>query len=133
MTCSQKRLFLTSVFVSVCFTSGCVSTGPQRFGMSFLPPATRQAASSPAVLEAPTVQANPYLSDSQLFVKANLEIPPRPSQVDMRLRRSEERFATGRKLYERGDLNGARLEFDAAIDTLLGTPEHLADRHKVES
>ena len=132
MTCSQKRLFLTSVFVSVCFTSGCVSTGPQRFGMSFLPPATRPSF-GPGVLEAPIVQANPYLSDSQLFVKANLEIPPRPSQVDMRLRRSEQRFAAGRRLFEQGDLNGARVEFDAAVDTLLGTPEHLADRHKVES
>ena len=133
MTRSQKRWFLTSVFVSVCFTSGCVTTGPQRFGMSFLPPATRQAISSPALLDAPVVQANSYLSESQLFVKAKLDIPPRPSQVDMRIRRSEERFAAGRKLFDQGNINGARMEFDAAIDTLLGTPEHLADRHKVEA
>jgi membrane-bound lytic murein transglycosylase D len=100
--------------------------------MSFLPPGTRLSASSTAIPEAPAVPANTLITESQLFVKANLDIPPRPSQVDLRIRRSDERFATGRKLYNQGDFAGARVEFDAAIDTLLGTPEHLADRHKVE-
>jgi membrane-bound lytic murein transglycosylase D len=132
MTCSRKRIFLTSVFVSVCTTTGCVSTGSQRFGLSFLPPAARPTIYTPAPHEAPSVRANPYVTESQLFVKPNLQIPPRPSQVDVRIRRSDERFSEGKRLFEQGDVVGARIEFDAAIDTLLGTPEHLPDRHKVE-
>jgi membrane-bound lytic murein transglycosylase D len=51
----------------------------------------------------------------------------------MRVKRAEERFERGRKLFQEGDAAGARAEFDAAVDTLLGTPTDLPDRFKVES
>lgn len=131
MTCCCKRLLLASGFVSLGFLSGCVGTGPQRFGMSFLPPATAQYVSTVTV-EAPSVPANRYLTESHAFLKPNLEIPPRPSEVDIRIRRAEDRFNRGKLLYDQSDVVGARIEFDAAIDTLLGTPEQLADRYKIE-
>jgi membrane-bound lytic murein transglycosylase D len=62
----------------------------------------------------------------------NIQLPPRPSQVDMRVRRAQERFQAGQALYERGDIVGAREDFDKALEILLTTPENLPDRFKVE-
>jgi membrane-bound lytic murein transglycosylase D len=101
--------------------------------MSFLPPAPRQSFTASSHLEAPSVAANPFLTESSSFLNPNLAIPPRPSQVDARIRHAEERFANAKRLYAQGDPDGARREFDATIDILLGTPEDLPDRHKVEA
>jgi membrane-bound lytic murein transglycosylase D len=99
--------------------------------MSFLPPATAQMVSS-GTIEAPAVPANRYLTESNSFLQPNLELPPRPSDVDIRIKRAENRFRRGKDLYDAGDIVGARIEFDAAIDTLLATPEHFRDRYKIE-
>ncbi|MBC8164248.1 MAG: transglycosylase SLT domain-containing protein [Bryobacteraceae bacterium] len=98
--------------------------------MSFLPPAPKS--STPAQIEAPHVAANPYFTESSAFLKPNLEIPPRPSQVDVRIRHADERLASGKRLFNQGDISAARFEFDASIDILLGTPESLPDRYKIE-
>jgi len=98
--------------------------------MSFLPPASRQPSLIPATLDAPVVQANPYFTGG--FLRPNLTVPPRPSQVDMRIRRAEDRFADGKRLFSQGDLAAARTEFDASIDILLGTPDNLPDRSRIE-
>jgi len=52
--------------------------------------------------------------------------------VDVRIRRAEERFQEGKRLYAKGDRENARARFDDAIDILLGTPEAAADRTKVD-
>lgn len=136
MTSSHKRLLLASSLASVCILTGCVTTtGSQHFAMSFMPPAPRTATytSAPSVAEPPVVPANPYLTDSNIFLKPNLTVPPRPSQADNRIRRADERFAAGKRLASQGDAQGARAEFDAAVDILLSTPEDLTDRLKVET
>jgi membrane-bound lytic murein transglycosylase D len=68
-----------------------------------------------------------------LFLSPNLEIPPRPSDVDMRIRRADDRFRRGKQMYDQGDVVEARVEFDAAIDILLTTPDQLPDRYKIEA
>jgi len=103
--------------------------------MSFLPPAPRTSsfsATPPTALEAPVVPANPYVSDSVVFLRPNLTVPPRPSQADNRIRRADERFAAGKRLSAAGELQKARVEFDAAVEILLAAPETLTDRLKVE-
>jgi len=100
--------------------------------MSFLPSAPKQSSAVSTLAEAPVVTANPYLSESA-YLKPNVTIPPKPSQVDIRIRRADERFADGRRLFTLGDLSAARAEFDAAVDILLGTPENLPDRYKVDN
>ncbi len=134
MTFCHKRLLLASGLASIITLTGCIGTttgGPQRFAMSFLPPAPRTTSATPA-LEAPTVEPNPYLSEAS-FLKPNLNTPPRPSQVDGRIRRADERFENGRSLFTAGNADSARVEFDAAIDILLGTSESAPDRNKIES
>jgi len=128
-------MFLAVGAVSTCFLTGCVGTaGTQHFANSFLPPAPRTTFSNThLVSEAPVVQPNPYLSDSSIFLKPNLVVPPRPSQVDARIRRADEQFASGKRMYAEGNIAAARADFDAAVSILLGTPEGLADRYKVET
>ncbi|MBI4876566.1 MAG: transglycosylase SLT domain-containing protein [Acidobacteria bacterium] len=58
--------------------------------------------------------------------------PPRPGPADQRLRRAEERFQTGKRLLATGDRDGARREFDRAIDILLASSENLPDRQRIE-
>ena len=54
------------------------------------------------------------------------------STADTRVQAAEEHFQTGKRLYQEGDSEGARREFDAAIDVLMTAPASLPDRHKVE-
>src|SRR5579875_2259683 len=42
------------------------------------------------------------------------------AEADDRLKRADSHFNAGRQLYFQGDLTGARREFDAAVDVLLG-------------
>ena len=48
------------------------------------------------------------------------------------MRRADEHLQSGKSLYEIGDADGARKEFDAAIDILLAAPADLPDRQKIE-
>lgn len=58
-------------------------------------------------------------------------MPPRP-QLDGRIRRAEERFEAGKRLYLQGEFAAAREEFDKAIDMLLTSPESAPDRLLME-
>jgi len=56
----------------------------------------------------------------------------RSAETDEWLRRADVHLASGRSFYFQGDLAGARREFDAAIEVLLGAPEALPDHRRVE-
>ena len=100
--------------------------------MSFLPPAPKTAVLVDPVAEAPKVEANLYLPSTATFVNPKFQLPPRPTVADMRIRRADEKYQSGRRLYDEGRVDEARKEFDGAIDVLLGAPEDLADRNKIE-
>lgn len=143
MSFSEKRVKLAFCLTVAAFSSGCATPGAQRFGMSFLPAIVRPAkepvhlaAREPvqvALEDPPPVPNNKWLTESHTFLKPAIAFPPRPSDVDLRLRRASDRFNKGRELFQQGETAAARVEFDAAIDILLGTPEGLTDRHKVET
>jgi membrane-bound lytic murein transglycosylase D len=54
------------------------------------------------------------------------------AETDEWLRRADVHLSSGRTYYFQGDMSGARREFDAAIDVLLGAPEALPDHRRVE-
>src|SRR5687767_12444951 len=110
MAFCEKRLKVASGLAVVVFSSGCATPGAQRFGMSFLPPAPRQTTQVVAVtVEAPAVPTNKWITESHTFLKPAIEFPPRPSQVDLRMRRAEERFNRGRDFYNQGNTSAARV------------------------
>lgn len=57
---------------------------------------------------------------------------PHSKEADDRLARSDSHLNAGRQLYFKGDLTGARREFDAAVDALLGASESLPDYRRIE-
>ncbi len=100
--------------------------------MAFLPPSPVRGAPLAPLAEAPAVSMNPYLErEVPGFLRPATEVPPRP-RLDGRLRRADERFQAGKKLYQEGDFEGARREFDRAVDALLGAPEDASDRPRLE-
>lgn len=59
--------------------------------------------------------------------------PPAISdETDERLACADSHLNTGRQLYFQGDLEGARREFDAAVDALLTAPDNLPDHRRIE-
>jgi len=46
--------------------------------------------------------------------------------------RAQDHFDAGKRLYQSGDMAGARQEFDRAMDLLLSAPENLPDRQRLE-
>ncbi len=68
---------------------------------------------------------------------SNTFASPRPDDVhtaeaDSRIAKADQHLALGKQLYFRGDLEGARREFDLAVDALLNAPENLPDRRRIE-
>ena len=110
---------------------GCVRFAPQprQFVTPFLP-AAPVATTVPAVetvsVEPPKLEWDLYRNETPRFLSQ--EFPPRPTQADVRIRRAEERFEAGKKLYQSGDMEGARREFDRALDMVLGSVGEPTDR-----
>ena len=104
MTETRKRLSFSCCFASLLVLSGCATnSGNQHFSMSLLPPAPKQAVAA-SVVDSVQVSQPVTVSESPVFLKASVQMPPKPSQVDMRIRRVDERFSAGRKAYQEGDL-----------------------------
>ena len=113
------------------FLSGCAASKTQTFAMSFLPAApvldVDDSLATPPVVSTPT-----YSSENANLIEKALRLPTAPSEVDSRLQRAQERFESGKKLYQQGEVAGARKEFDRAIEVLLSASENLPDRPKLE-
>ncbi len=111
-------------------TSGCATKQQQAFKLSFLP-------SSPAAVE-PTFEAPPqfatnlYASDSPDLVQRALASASRQAEVDSRVAKAHEHLEAGKHFYQIDDAEGARREFDAAMDILLSAPDTLPDRPRLE-
>src|SRR4051794_11399357 len=88
--------------------SGCTTASkPQRFAMAFLPPAPKI---TPAVqlYEPPKFESNPFLAETPSFLYPKIQTPAQLSQADTRVRRADEHFDAGKKLYQEGNQEEAR-------------------------
>jgi peptidoglycan lytic transglycosylase D len=57
---------------------------------------------------------------------------PHSAEGDERLGQADRHLANGKQLYFRGDLQGARREFDLAVDALLNGTDSLPDHRRLE-
>jgi membrane-bound lytic murein transglycosylase D len=127
----KKTFFSFCVFSAALVTAACGSvTGYQqsKFQNSFLPPAPQAPTLTDEDLpKVPVAQPNIYLQDLPAFLIAS---PLRHrTSGDALVDRAERRFEAGKKLYQAKDLEGARREFDAAVDLMLqASDETPADR-----
>jgi len=130
----KKTFFSCFLFSAALVTAGCGSMGgyqQSRFQNSFLPPTpqtpTLTDEDAPKV---PLGQPNLYLQDLPAFL---LTSPPRRTSGDALVDRAGRRFEAGKKLYQSKDPDGARREFDTAVDLMLQASEETpADRQDYE-
>jgi membrane-bound lytic murein transglycosylase D len=57
---------------------------------------------------------------------------PHSAEADARVARADKHLSSGKQFYFRGDLEGARREFNLAVDSLLNAPDNLPDRRRIE-
>ncbi len=135
MTASHRSQLRTGLLLACgIVTFGCVS-GPQsqQFRAAFLPAAQPAApAAEPMLPDPPRLDAGMYVREDPNFL-AHLPVVPRPSDVDLRIRRADDRFAAGRKADQEGRFADARKEFDGAVEILLSAPGNMAGRAKLEA
>ena len=109
--------------------ASCMSSKSQAFKQSFLP---ATPANPVKFEEPPQLASNLYASETPDLVQRVLTTPPAPIGADDYIYKADARFDAGKKLYQQGDLTGARHEFDAAIGVLLSAPQDLMDRQRLE-
>ena len=126
----SRRLCAFFVLLALAFTlTGCISSRSQTFRFSFLPSTPIPAGQ--AIEQAPAISTNFY-SDSTPDSIQHALAAPKPAEVDGIIFKAESRFDAGKRLYQQGDVAGARREFDAAIDILLAAPDGISDRQRLE-
>lgn len=108
--------------------TGCVASRPQQFANSFLPAAPPAVTIEPEA--PPRIAPNLYSNEKPQL--ASPMVVAAQSAAEDRLRRADQRFQSGKRLYQQGDVDGARREFDAAVDLLLNAPLDMPDRQKLE-
>ena len=131
MTQSHRWYVLVLTILLASVLCSCASVhSQQQFAMSFLP------APLPANVEAdlPTSGASSglYANSMPNLVQKSLPAIEWPTEVDSRVIKADERFEAGKRKYQRGDLDGARRDFNTAIDALLTAPQDLPNRQKLE-
>jgi membrane-bound lytic murein transglycosylase D len=111
--------------------SSCASTKPQAFKLAFLPSTPVRV--EPSFEEPPRLASNYYSSESPQLVQRALAAAPRQAEADSLLAKARLYMESGKRLYQQGDMEGARREFDSALDVLLAAPDSLPDRPRLEN
>ena len=132
MTSSHRSTVLISVAIGSMALSltGCMSSRPQTFKLAFLP--STPLPIDPIIVAPPPVDRNLFASESPNLVERALMETPRPPEIESRLVNAQEHFDIGKRLYQLGEMQAARQEFDRAIDLLLSAPENTPDRQRIE-
>ncbi len=137
---SRKAVLIVCICSCLGLWNCAPSANPELFRSNFLPPAPKANSAPPVVhrepepviVEPPALRAAAVPPrDIPNFLKSEPQLAPRP-QLDNRIKRAEQYFQTGRKLYLEGDAAGARAAFDNAIETLLNSPQSAPDRYLAE-
>lgn len=133
MTQSHRAFALTAGFsISLALlTSSCATKQQQIFRMSFLP--STPATVEPSFEAPPQLSPNLYSSDSPDLVQRALANATRQAEVNGRIAKAHEHLKSGKRLYQLADYQGARREFDAALDVLLSAPDNTPDRQRLDS
>src|SRR5260370_27742790 len=98
-------LSLSCIYLLALLSSCTTASKPQKFAMSFLPPAPKYT----GVVhyeDVPKLESNPYLSETPKFF-GELSKPPQPTQANTRVQRANERLEQRKNLYQPCDLTKA--------------------------
>ena len=131
MNRSHRSLALIAAFtVLVALLISSCATKQQAFRLSFLP--STPASPDPTFEAPPQLAPNLYASDSPDLVQRALASASPQVDMNARIAKAHEHLEAGKRLYDAGDLDGARREFDASLDVLLSAPDNFPDRSRLE-
>src|SRR5438132_1805552 len=129
MTASHRPQIVLITFALVSVLCTCVSTHSQSNVMfSFLP----APAPVPREPQPPPIPAGLYADSMPTLVQTTRPYIEWPTEVDSRIIRADERFEAGKKMYQLGNIEGARREFNLAVDALLSAGSDLPNRQRLE-
>ena len=116
------------------FLSGCATTTrPQQFRTFLLPPAPKAVVSEEPVPEPPRLGDSSGLYAHEVpFLAVAIPDVPRPSDTDFVIKKANDSFNAGKIAYTLGRAEDARRQFNLSIEALLGAPENLPERSRVE-
>ena len=116
---AESKTYTSFLLLALATTVGCGYNQPNRFQMSFLPPAPK-GAPQVDLPEPPPTEPNLFLgTDVPAAIAPKLPTPARRTPADALMDRAQQRFQAGKRSYQAKDLSAARHEFDAAIDLML--------------
>jgi len=132
MTPSHRSSALAAalIFAFALLSSSCTSR-PQAFKLSFLP--STPARIEPNFEEPPRLVSFFHSNESPDLVERAITSMPRQAEADSLLAKARMHMDAGKRFYQQGETDGARREFDAAIDVLLTAPENLPGRARLEN
>ena len=133
----MRALSRVSPVILVCilaaaWLAGCASPKAEQFRNSFLPPAPKVAAVDPWT--APPDLSSKHIAsrETPAVLTAVAQEPPKWTRFDGRLRKAEELFQEGKRLYAVGDKQGARKQFDAAVDHMVTSPDSVTGKLRLD-
>src|SRR5258706_9076772 len=115
----------------VLLTSCATASRPSQCRTFLLPPSPGPATSEDLPSQPPHLQSPLYANEAPLLL-AQIPQIKRPSDAEFLIKKAEDRFAAGKRALQEGKLDEARDEFNKTIEILLGAPENLPDRSRVE-
>ena len=117
---------------SLVLLAACATTArPSAFRTFLLPPKHGPVTPQEAPAEPPRLQNDLYANETPLHGDTIPQIK-RPTDAEFLIKKAEDRFAAGKRAFQDGKLDESRDEFNKAIEILLGAPENLPDRTRVE-
>src|SRR5258708_3346623 len=121
---------LVSIGASLLLAS-CVTTRPQQFRTFLVPPSHLPPPPQDPPANPPRLESQLYANEAPVFAD-KLPLVKRPSDADFLIKKAEDRFAAGKRALAEHRLDDAREEFNKTIEILLGAPENLPERPRVE-
>jgi membrane-bound lytic murein transglycosylase D len=101
------------------------------YRMAFLPPAEQPPRREALASNPPAMEPSLYIHETPGFLDPGRSLPSL-SRVEPLLRRADARYENGRRLFQAGQMEAARREFDRAIDTLLTGTADTAGRQDLD-
>jgi membrane-bound lytic murein transglycosylase D len=131
MTPSHRSALAAAFTIAGALLFTSCAARPQSFKLSFLP--SSPARFEPSFEEPPPLEARLYTNDSPDQVQRALAAAPRQAEAEGLVAKARMHMEAGKRLYQQGEIDNARQEFDAAVDVLMSAPDNLPDRARLES
>jgi membrane-bound lytic murein transglycosylase D len=120
MILCKTSLYSIGSLVLVAALIGCAPVRRPEFRQFFLPPSANPPHENEAPPEPPALGTTVDLDNVPHEIPSLA--PPRVSRGAYLAQEAESHYQAGRRRYQEGDFEGARREFDAAVDILLSAP-----------